>query len=59
MKFRPLGLPSAPITSVRLVEFFYLPTKEVRAFSRFEPEDANELKIERVLPLFGKAPNSP
>lgn len=59
MKFRPLGLPSAPIKSIRVVEFFYLPTKEVRAFSRFEPEDANELRIERVLPLFGGAPNTP
>ncbi len=47
IRFRPLGLPDAQIRSVRRIEFFYLPTKEVRAFWRFEqPASPRSLNAE-------------
>jgi tetratricopeptide (TPR) repeat protein len=35
IRFKPVGLPEAPVKTLRVVEFFYLPIKEVRAFWEF------------------------
>src|SRR5262249_3186491 len=36
VRFQPLETPDGPIQSVRVVQFFYLPVREVRAFCRFD-----------------------
>jgi hypothetical protein len=49
IRFKPLGTPEAPIKSLRVVEFFYLPATEVRAFWRFaEPPGAKSVLLRKV-----------
>jgi tetratricopeptide (TPR) repeat protein len=40
IRFAPVGLPEAPVKTLRVVEFFYLPVEEVRAFWKFAPPPA-------------------